>query len=159
MPIYRKLAVAGATAVAIVGVGTAALATTGSSGSTNGSGTTASSSTAKHPGRAAVRRALLRRAVHGSVVTHGKNGYVAHSGIRGTAASVSATSITVKATDGFTQTFTVAKTTHVRVRTDGQGAKGSISDVKSGDTVAVLGKEPESSHANPTATIVLDVKK
>jgi preprotein translocase subunit YajC len=170
MPIYRKIAMAGATAAVIVGAGTAALAVSGASTSTNGSGSS-NSSHAWSPGRhhgwgrmhhGMLRHQMLRRALHGSIVTGGKNGYVVHSGIRGTASSVSATSITVKAADGFTQTFTVAKTTRVRVLAMNQRPRrqsSNISDVKSGDTVAVLGKAPESSHGDPTASIVLDLKK
>jgi hypothetical protein len=152
MYMYRKIAVAGATAAAIVGVGTAAMATSGSD-STVGSGSQQGSHQKQH-----ARAALMRHLVHGQIVTHGKDGYVVHSGIRGTVGSVSATSITVKAADGFSQTFTLTKDTKVRERTAGQrkGSPGKIADLKSGDKVAVLGKAPEKSSANPSATIVVD---
>ncbi len=157
MFMYRKIAAAGATAVAIAGVGATALATSGTT-ATSGSGSPAASA---HPAAAAAWRhhhRLLRHLVHGSVVTHGKRGYIAHSAIRGTAQAVSPTSITVKAADGYSATFTVTKQTKVRERTAGagRGKPGSIGDVHTGDRVAVLGREPEKSTDDPTATVIVD---
>jgi hypothetical protein len=152
MPSYRTIAIAGATAAVIIGAGTAALAT---SGDTSGSGGTAHSAGNHRP----LRRELARHAVHGQVVTHNaKNGYVTHDAIRGTVTAVSSSSLTVKASDGYVETFTIGKQTHVRLRTAGTrgGKPGTISDVKTGATVGVLGRVPEKSTANPTATIVLD---
>ena len=160
--LYRKIAVVGATAAAIVGVGTAALATSGSS-TTGGSGSTNSSQAQTHKKmhkkmHKLRRQQLLRHLVHGQTVTHGKNGYVVHSGIRGTVSSASATSLTVKASDGFTQTFTLSKDTKVRERPasgKGRGTAGKLSDLKSGDKVAVLGKAPEKS-SKSSAVVVID---
>jgi hypothetical protein len=156
MFMYRKIAAAGATAVAIVGVGATALATSGTS-ATSGAGSQA----AAHPAAAAAWRhhhRLLRHLVHGSVVTHGKHGYVAHSAVRGTAEAVSPTSITVKAADGYSATYTITKHTKVRERSAGKvrGKPGSMADVQTGDRVAVLGREPEKSTNDPTATVIVD---
>lgn len=160
--LYRKIAIVGATAAAIVGVGTAALATSGSS-ATSGSGTTksgqANAHNKMHKMHKVRRQQLLRHLVHGEFVTHGKNGYVVHSGIRGTVSSVSATSLSVKASDGFTQTFTLSKDTKVRERPTsgkGRGTAGKVSDLKSGDKVAVLGKAPEKSSSKSSAVVVID---
>ncbi|MGH8860842.1 MAG: hypothetical protein ACRDVG_06340 [Jatrophihabitantaceae bacterium] len=154
-----KIAVAGATAAAIVGVGTVALATSGPD-PTAGAGSSTSQHGGKHHGEHALRRAL-RHALHGSVTTKGKDGYVTHSAVRGTVSALSATSITVKATDGFTESFTLTKDTKVRERVPNapRGSRtspGTMSQVKSGDQVAVLGKAPEKSTTAPTATVILD---
>jgi hypothetical protein len=156
MQTYRKIAVAGVTVAAVVGGGTAAaVAASSGSSSTNGSGSQASAHRHKHP--RLVRH--LVRGVHGQVVTHGKNGYVTHSAVRGTVSAVSATAITVQAADGYRQTFTINKDTRVRERPTsgtGKGRPGTISDVKSGDRVGVLGKKAEHSTARSTATVVID---
>lgn len=155
MHMYRKIAVAGATAVAIVGVGTAAMAASGSSG-TPGSGSTSSPHQKGQHQRPAQ---TLRRGLHGELVTKGKDGYVVHSGIRGTVSSVSATAITVKAADGYSQTLTLTKQTKVRERPasgKGKGTKGTVSDVKSGDKVAVIGKKAEKAAGNAAAMFVID---
>jgi preprotein translocase subunit YajC len=160
MQTAAKFAAAGAAAAIVIGAGTAAFAVSGSD-TTSGSGSSASTS---HNAMKALRhKRLLLHMVHGQIVTHGADGYVTHSGIRGTATAVSPTSITVKAADGFTQTFTLTKDTKVRERPasgKGKGTAGTVSDLKSGDQVAVLGKAPEKSTAKPTATVVIDgIKK
>jgi hypothetical protein len=147
---YRKIFATAGTAVAIVGVATAALATSGSDPS-NTSGT----------GRASGQselHAILRHALHGQVTTGSQDGYVTHSGVRGMVTAVSPTSITVKAVDGYTETFTLGPDTKARERTPGQrgATSGSVSDVKRGDQVAVLGKAPEHSSAAPIARVVID---
>jgi hypothetical protein len=152
---YQKIAAAAGTAVAVVGVGTAALATSGPDPTTSGSGQQQSQGT--HHGKHHLK-ALLRRTLHGQVTTKNKDGYVTHSAVRGAVMALSPTSITVKAVDGFSETFTLTKDTRVRQRTPGQhGAKpGTVSDVKSGDQVVVIGKAPEHATAAPTARVVID---
>ena len=46
----------------------------------------------------------------------------------------------------------------MRERTAGKAraTAGTLSEVKDGDTVAVLGKAPATSTVNPTATVVVD---
>jgi hypothetical protein len=152
---YKKIAAVAGTAAAIVGVGTAALATSGSDPTTSGSGR------AGHHSQGAHRRhlkAFLRHTVHGEVTTKNKDGYITHSAVRGTVTALSPSSITVKALDGFSETFTLTKDTKVRERTPGQhgATTGVVSDVKSGDRVAVVGKAPEHATAAPTAQVVID---
>ena len=149
---FGKIALAGATAAAIVGVGATALAASGTESSA-GSGTTAARQDHRH-----ALRALLRHVQHAEVTTKGKDGFVTHTAVRGAVTSVSPTSITVKAADGYTKTFTVNGDTKVRERTPGQGrgTAGAIADVKSGDEVAVVGKAPERSTAAPVARVVVD---
>jgi hypothetical protein len=149
---YRKIAVAGATAAVIIGAGTAALAESGTttSGSPSPTSTTSSAkaTTAKH--------ALLRRAVHGQIVTRNKDGqFVTHDLIRGNVTAVSTSAIQVKAADGTTQLYKVTSSTKVRVRTAGKGAPGKLSDVHVGDTVLVAG----TGTGTPTAMHIVDVKK
>jgi hypothetical protein len=161
---YRKIAAVGGTAAVILGAGTAALAASGpdATGGTGSTSTPATSTPAPGTGttgrRRHVERALVRHAVHGSIVTQGKNGYVRHIGIRGTITAVSPTALTVKAADGSTQTFVLTKATKVRERTPGQGkgSPGTITELKTGDSVGVLGSGPESATAAPSATIVVD---
>jgi hypothetical protein len=169
---FRKIALAGAAAAVIVGAGTTALAVSGNSASTTGHAT----SSAQHkPGaghgnrkeRRAALRWALRHFAHAEYVTKGstRNGgaFVKHDAIVGQVLSVSATSIEVKAADGYTKTFVVGSSTHVRKRPANnvhrKPAPATISDVRSGDQVAVRGKGPDSS-ASPTATVVIDgIKK
>jgi hypothetical protein len=161
---YRKIAAVVGTAAVILGAGTAALAASGPD-ATGGTGSTSAPATSTPaPGnntagrRRHVERALVRHAVHGSIVTQGKNGYVRHTGIRGTITAVSPTALTVKATDGTTQTFVLMKATKVRERTPGQakGSPGTISQLKTGDDVGVLGRGPESATGVPSAAFVVD---
>ncbi len=85
----------------------------------------------------------LGQPVHGeSVVKKDDGSFVTVRDIRGSVTAVSATSITVKAEDGFTSTFAVDGDTDVRtgLPTRGSGsATGSISDVKVGDIAHVRG--------------------
>ena len=161
---FRKVAIAGATAAVIIGAGTAALATTGSSGtpgtpSTSGTSSSSSSSSSsatkgaglgrfarRHPEIAAL---IKHHAVHGQIVTDDNGTDVTHDGIVGTVSAVSPSSITVKASDGFTQTFSINSSTKVRVRTDGKSS--TISDVRTGVKVGVVGTGTSA----PVATYIL----
>jgi hypothetical protein len=144
--IMRRIIVVGVTVAAVAGAGASALAATGTLTNTAAQGTAVttaqhSSSGATAAGRA--RRHLLRRAlrhtVHGQVVTKRGTTYITHDVVHGAVTAVSATSIAVKASDGFSETFAVTGSTKVRVRTDGHGTKGAIGDVHDGDTVFVFG--------------------
>jgi hypothetical protein len=102
----------------------------------------------------------LERVSHAQWVTKdGKTGkFVTHDAVRGTVVAVSSTSITIKATDGTSESFTVNGSTKVHVK----GAKkvagaakpapGKISDVKIGDAANVLG----TGTTPMTATRVID---
>jgi hypothetical protein len=162
---WKQLAIGAGVTAAVVGVGTAALATTGdtTSGSPTTTSTTASTaptapSAAKHPGHPALRRALGRRSVvHGQIVTQNPKTkqFVTHDVIKGSVSSVSPTSITVKAADNTSETFAVTSDTKVRTRTAGKPGSGkaaTIGDVKQGDTVAVVG----TGSTTLTATQIVD---
>lgn len=152
---WKKIAIGGAIAAATLGAGTAALA---ASGSTTTPGTPASSSAgSSHGGRHAGVMGLARRTLHGQFVTGkaGSSSFVTHDVIRGQVTAVSPTSITVKAADNTSETFVVNSDTKVRMRSNGKGAASSISQVKNGDNVFVLG----TGTSTFTATGIVDVKK
>lgn len=152
----KKIVIAGSAAAVVLGAGTAALA---ASGSTSPSAPSSSSSTAAGKAKAGhAKRSELRRALHASWVTRdGKNStsFVTHDAIRGQVTAVSATSITVKAADNVSETYALNSSTKVHSQADGKGKAGTISEVKSGDTVVVLG----TGSGTMTATHVLDGAK
>ncbi|GAA2747250.1 hypothetical protein GCM10009868_35940 [Terrabacter aerolatus] len=96
-------------------------------------------------------RARMLRALHGTWVTEGKSGPVTHQAIRGEVTAVTATSITVKAKDGFSLTYTVGADTKVRERSQGKGTDSSIGAVKVGAKALVTGVGA----TNPTARLVV----
>jgi hypothetical protein len=143
---WKKIAIGGTVAAAIVGVGSASLAVTGDNGTTSGTPAAPSSASApangRHHGRG--EDALARRTVHGQIVTQDPktHEFVTHDIIRGVVTAVSSSSITVKAADNTSFTYTVNGDTTVLMRTAGQphsGKKGAIGDVKNGDKVLVTG--------------------
>ena len=152
---YLKILATGATAVAILGAGTGALALSGATGTTgtSGSGSTSSAS-ADRAHR--LGRSLRHHAVHGQIVTHDDDGYVRHDGVLGTVAAVSASSITVRAADGYRETFVVGDTTKVRKREGGSGSTSTISAVHPGDQVAVVGRTSDGAKGAATARVILD---
>jgi hypothetical protein len=163
---WQKLAIAGAILGAAVGTGTVAVAATGSTTSGTPLGTsTSSSAPVGPPGGSGPRQGpahrrhlgMLRRAVHATWVSKDpkSNKFVTHEAIRGQVTAVSATSISVKAADNTSQTYTVTSSTKVRQRTDRKGAAGTISAVHKGDDVAVMG----TGTGTPTANVVIDLKK
>ena len=125
---YRKIIVSGIAAAAVLGTGTAAMAATGSG--------TPSTGTQHRP----VARAVLKHALHGQFVTRASNGtFVTHDFARGKVTGVSPVLIVVHTADGTEQQFAVTASTAVRVRSDGQGQRGNITDVHLGDRVFVTG--------------------
>ncbi|MFL6161737.1 MAG: hypothetical protein ACJ74U_05860 [Jatrophihabitantaceae bacterium] len=142
----KKVVLAAAAAAVVLGAGTAALAASGAgsspspSASSSSSGPNNSSPDQSRPNRAQLGRNLARRSLHATWVTRdGKSGFVTHDAIRGQVTAVSASSITIKAADDVSQTYAVTADTKVHVRADGKGKAGTISEVKTGDRVIVLG--------------------
>ena len=83
----------------------------------------------------------LGMAIHGSYVTPKPGGgYQTVDAQRGTVTGVSATSITVKSVDGFTQTYVVNADTKVHADKDGIGS------IKVGDEVGVVAVQSGSEH-------------
>ena len=157
---YKQVAIAGMTAAAILGVGTAALAASGTTGGSPTPAAASSTVSAKHAGHGGHggHAKFDRRALHGQFVTHGKNKtFVTHDVIRGQVTSVSGNTIVVTAADKTSETFVANSATTVRVRTAGKGAKGTVSQVANGDHVLVVGTGTGSGPY--TATHIVDVKK
>ena len=156
---WKKIAISGAVAAAVLGSGAAALAASDSTtpGTPSAPGAAAGAGTAAGAGKNhPIARALARNTLHGQFVTRAQSGeFVTHDVIRGAVTAVSSTSISVKAADNTTQTYVVNSDTKVRQRSDGKGASGTIGAVHTGDDVEVVG----TGTSTLTATGILDVKK
>jgi len=95
-----------------------------------------------------LRRALLRNVEHGEVVVETKDGDKTIDVQRGTVTAISSTTVTVKSTDGFTETWTFGNPIHViEHRTTVQP-----SNVTTGETVGVAGTK---SGGNLTASLLV----
>ena len=151
---WKKFAVGGALAAAIVGIGTASLAESGSTGTTSGTPTLTAATGKGGDGGPLRRLAHLKNALHGSVVTKNptSRNIVTHDFSHGTVTAVSATSITVAPADHTSQTYAVGSDTKVRERSNGKGSASTISAVKTGDEVYVLGTGSDAF----TATLIVD---
>jgi hypothetical protein len=145
MILTRKIAL-GVAGVAAAGVlGTAGVAAATSNDSTPAPSASAAPSTSAapsdHPKAKRATRALIGRGLHGEWVVKGKDGKpVTLETIRGTVTAVGSSRLTVKAEDGFTETFATNSDTKVRGGADSLadvkvGAKGAVLGVKSGNTI------------------------
>ena len=153
---WKQFAISGVVGAAILGTGAVALAETGSpspspiAASSSSSSPTVPAGTAK--GDRLKRLALRLKAFeHAEWVANDGTADTTHDAVKGAVAAVSATSITVKAADGFSATFVVDSTTAVRVK--GTAGKAAIGAVKVNDTVLVAGVK---SGSTVTAKHVLD---
>jgi hypothetical protein len=102
-------------------------------------------------GRPGARQILgrLKDFQHAEWVTKGDGTtYVTHEAILGQVQTVSATSITVKSTDGTSMTFAVNDQTKVRQRAKAGSTTPTIADVKQGQTVLVGGAKTPGLTAN-----------
>jgi hypothetical protein len=134
-------------AAALTGVAMAADSTP--SPSTSASTSTAATTHAGGAGAKADRlRGLGKRVLHGEFTLATKDGAKVYDTEIGVITSVSPTSVAVKASDGYTQTWTLDSSTRVRA----DKAKGSLSDLKVGETVRLLGP---SSSGTATAQLAL----
>ncbi len=155
---FKKIVVAAAVGGAVLGGGAVALAATGTSAPAPSPSSTPATSPAPAAGHAKgkARAAVLGKSFqHGEWVSGKAGKDVTHDAVRGTVSAVSPTSITVKSTDGFTQTYAVASSTKVGERENGKGSakKGVIGDVKVTDHVLVTGTKDGSAL---TAVRVMD---
>ncbi|MET3807192.1 hypothetical protein ABIB25_004215 [Nakamurella sp. UYEF19] len=106
-------------------------------------GTTAVGKAAKGREHKGKHRGLVKRLEKVShaqwVSKDGKTGsFVTHDAVRGSVTAVSAGSITIKATDGTSETYVVNGSTKVHVKGD-KGTTSTVAKVKVGDQVGVLG--------------------
>jgi hypothetical protein len=145
MILTRKIAL-GVAGVAAAGVlGTAGVAAATSNDSTPAPSASAAPSSSAAPSDKAdhrkAKRALIGRGMHGEWVVKGKDGKpVTLETIRGTVTAVGSSRLTVKAEDGFTETFATNSDTKVRGGADSLGevkvgAKGAVVGVKSGSII------------------------
>jgi hypothetical protein len=144
MILTRKVAlgVAGVVAAGVLGTAGVAAATSDSTPAPSASAAPSSSApNADHPRAKGAKRALIGRGMHGEWVVKGKDGKpITLETIRGTVTAVSSSSVTVKAEDGYTETFVTSLDTKVRGGADSlgdvkAGAKGAVVGVKSGTTI------------------------
>ena len=142
---------AGGVATAATSGGSSSAASVTPAASAPGTGAAAGQGKGAKAGRAGMLAKLRGRLLHGQFTVQGKdNQPVTRSEQRGTVQSgVSSTSITLKSTDGFNQTYVVTPETKVRI----DGKKSSISDVKAGQTAGVLAKVDGSTQ---TATVIVE---
>ncbi len=141
----KRALIIGGVAVAALGAGGVAWAAT--SDSSAGSPTVAATGAAHH----ALGRAELR-ADHATWVTGKSAKFVTHQEIRGTITAVDATSITLKAADGYSETFKVDAHTKVQIRDQKKtGASASVGQLKIGEKAGVLG----TGATGPTADRIL----
>ena len=153
---WRKATIGGLAALAIVAGGAGVTIAQAAQTSDVPNVTTAdptptpSPSKTAPPGKAGragrdVAKHILGRAKdfqHAEWVTKGDgNTYVTHEAILGEVTAVSATSITVKSTDGNSMTFVVTADTKVRQRPKGATTTPTIADIKAGQTVLVGGEK------------------
>lgn len=128
---WARPALVAAVVVALAGGGTAvALADTSAPPPPSAAPST---SAPKAPAKKA-RHPLARRAEHGEVVLHGKAGDRTVDVQRGVVTAASPTSVTVRSTDGFTQTYAFTPISKVHK----QKAKSQPSAVAVNDRVGVV---------------------
>jgi hypothetical protein len=100
------------------------------------------------PGAVGGNLAVMANALHGDfVASNGNGGYETQRMQTGTVTAVTATSLTAKSVDGYTQTYVITTSTKVDEGDD------AIGDVKTGDTVTIVATV---SGTTATATTVSD---
>jgi hypothetical protein len=132
---YRLVALA----AACVALGAAVSAITSAGAATPASGTTSTaSSAAGHAHRAGIGRRMLGGAVHGSLVVHGKSGWVTVTFDRGVVKSVSGNQLTIteRTKHAVYKDVTLTIPSNAVVRVNRQ--KGTLGQLKSGQRVSVV---------------------
>ena len=98
--------------------------------------------------RAARLRVLGQHVLHGEFTVQTKQGVKLVDTEIGVIMALTPTSVAVRASDGYTQTWVLDASTHVRANRQ----KGTLSDLKVGETVRLLGP---SSGGSATAQLAL----
>jgi hypothetical protein len=142
---HRAASVAALSALAVTvgGVAYADAATSTTHATTAAAPTSAATTTAAtaRAARSRARHPLLRRTLHGSLVLRGKAGKTVTVDIqRGTITDISATSLTMKSTDGVSETYVLTPATKLRSR----GKAVTLATVKDGDRGLVVAIEGSS---------------
>jgi hypothetical protein len=131
---WARPALVAAVVVALAGGGTAVAFADTSAPPPPSTTTAAPAPAAKAHAKNKARRALAARAEHGEVTLHGKAGDRTVDVQRGVVTAASPTSVTVRSTDGFTQTYAFTPTSKVRK----QKAKSQPSAVAVNDRVGLV---------------------
>jgi hypothetical protein len=161
---WKQIVIAGTAGAALVGGGAIALAADSPSSTSTAASAPATASTNSSPAtkKPAARRGHVKQALtrlknfdQGEWVTGPSGATVTHQAIKGKVSAVSPTSIQVKAADGTSLTFVANSSTKVGLREGGKGSakKGTLADVKTGDTVLVTGTK---TGTTSTATAIAD---
>lgn len=161
---WSKATIGGVAAAALLGATGVTVATAHASSTTTPQSSPTSTATATKDPKAAKKAAAAGkhrdgRGLHAEWVTKDKasGAFVTHEAIRGSVTDVSPTAITVKAEDGVSQTYSISAQTTVGLAKTAKDAKrsdGQISDVKTGQQVAVTGTGKDS----PAATHIVVTK-
>jgi asparagine N-glycosylation enzyme membrane subunit Stt3 len=131
----KKIIISAAVAVVIVAGGTAAVmaATNGSTATSGTGGPNGGFGGGGFGGRGGAGLGAIGDALHGDfVVSNGNNGYTTERLQTGTVTAISATDVTVKSTDGYTQSYVIGGSTSV------DRGSNKITDVVKGNTVTVV---------------------
>lgn len=133
--------IAGTAVLALAGIGGGMAFAAGTAGpattavlTANTTGDTQATATPATPKAHHRGRSLLARAEHGEVTVHTKKGDETVDIQRGQVTSVSATTVTVRSTDGFTAVYTLGSTSKVASK----GKPSSMANVHDGDRVNVI---------------------
>ncbi len=161
---WSKATIGGVAAAAVLAGTGVTVATAHASSTTTPQSSAAATATPTKDPKAAKKAAAGKhrdgRGLHAEWVTKDKTssgGFVTHEAIRGSVTDVSPTGITVKAEDGVSQTYSISAQTKVGLPKTAKDAKrtdGQISDVKTGQQVAVTGTGKDS----PAATHIVVTK-
>lgn len=135
----RRRTLAAWAAAGVLGTAVAAGAVVSAAGAASAAGT-ASTTSSTTPNTPTVHHrpwAALRHAgIHGEFTVRNKaGGFVVLDTQRGAVTGTTGSTLTVRSADGFTATYTVDSTTKIRK----DRATASLTDIKVGDTVAVVG--------------------
>jgi hypothetical protein len=136
----KTTAVTAVAAAAVLAIGGVAVANSG-----DDSGSSSSQGPGGFPGRgAAPAGGGLTGALHGTYVAQADGSYVTRVFQTGEVTAASATSVTVKSTDGYTKSYTVSSSTSVN------GGQSTAADIETGHTATVTATEAAA------ATSILD---
>ncbi|MFF1253968.1 hypothetical protein ACFVYC_15915 [Pseudarthrobacter sp. NPDC058329] len=155
---FRKTVIAGAVALALTGTGVAFAWAAGDSASPSPSPSQSQAAPGQETRKAKPDRAQRPQHLHSEIVVQNADGtFATELRQRGTVDAVSATSVTVKSEDGYSQTYTVNANTKVTQvppagngtpATPGSGKRlkpvaGTIGDIAAGDIVRISGVKKE----------------
>ncbi|HEY5186634.1 MAG TPA: DUF5666 domain-containing protein [Actinomycetes bacterium] len=139
MPTSTRRSLAAWAAAGVLGTAVAAGAVVSAAGAASAAGTSGTTTSPTVPTATTQHRpwgALRHAGIHGEFTVKNKSGnFVVLDTQRGTVTGTTGSTLTVRSPDGFTATYTVDSTTKIRK----DRAPASLTDIKVGDTVGVVG--------------------